>query len=74
LGLTVADSEVSQNILSDPTLQQNGQFIGKDAYMVLFAGSGMTPTMYEEQIRQGILRQKLQALVTDGVVVTSADV
>ncbi|GMR22168.1 MAG: peptidylprolyl isomerase [Acidobacteriota bacterium] len=74
LGLTVADSEVSQNILRDPTLQQDGQFIGKEAYMGLFAGSGMTPTMYEEQVRQEILRQKLQALVTDGVVVTGADV
>lgn len=74
LGLRVADSEVSQNILTDPTLQQDGQFIGKEAYMSLFAGSGMTPSMYEEQVRQGILRQKLQALVTDGVVVTGADV
>lgn len=74
LGLTVADSEVSRNILSDPTLQQDGQFIGKEAYMGLFAGSGTTPTMYEEQIRQEILREKLQALVTDGVVVTGAEV
>jgi len=74
LGLTVADSEVSRKILNDPTLQQDGQFIGKEAYMGLFAGSGMTPTTYEEQVRQGILRQKLQALVTDGVVVTGADV
>jgi len=74
LGLTVTDSEVSQDILTDPSLQRDGQFIGKEAYMGLFAGSGMTPTMYEEQIRQGILRQKLQALVTDGVVLTGADV
>ena len=74
LGLTATDSEVSENILSDPALQRDGQFIGKEAYIGLFAGRGMTPAMYEEQVRQGLLRQKLQALVTDGVVVTGADV
>ena len=74
LGLTVTDSEISKAILGDPTLQQDGQFIGKEAYMGLFAGRDMTPAMYEEQVRQGLLRQKLEALVTDSVVVTGADV
>ncbi len=74
LGLTVADSEITEDILNDPNLQQGGQFIGKEAYLGLLAGAGTTAAMYEEQVRQRLLRQKLQALVTDGVVVTGADV
>lgn len=74
LGLKVTDAELSKSIMSDPGLQQDGQFIGKEEYEGLFAGTGMTPAIYEEQVRQGILRQKLQQLVTDGVLVIDADV
>lgn len=74
LGLNVTDAEVTDNIVNDPNLQQDGAFIGREAYLGLFAGSGMTPAMYEEEVRQGLLRDKLRALVTDGVVVPSADV
>ncbi len=74
LGIFVSDEEVSSNIQQDPSLQRDGIFIGKDAYLALFTGTGMTPTMYEEQVRQQLLREKLQNLVTDGVIVNDAEV
>lgn len=74
LGLSVADSEITENIISDPNLQQDGQFIGKEAYLTLLSQVGMTPAAYEDEVRQGLLRAKLQALVTDGVIVSESDI
>ena len=74
LGMSVSDGEVSSSIQNDPSLQQDGQFIGRDAYLKLLAGAGLTPADYEQQVREGLLRAKLENLVKDGVVVSDADV
>ena len=74
LGMSVSDGEVSDTIQNDPSLQQNGRFIGRDAYLSLLNGSGLTPADYEQQIREVLLRTKLENLVKDGVVVSDADV
>lgn len=73
-GLSVTDTEVSESIMNDPQLQQDGRFIGREAYQRLLAGAGLTAASYEEQVRQNLLRQKLRSLVTDGVVVPDADI
>jgi len=70
LGLAVTDDEVSRDILNNPSLQRDGQFIGKDAYLALLQSNGISPATFEEELRLGLLRRKLQELVTDGVVVT----
>ncbi|TDI39721.1 MAG: peptidyl-prolyl cis-trans isomerase [Acidobacteria bacterium] len=74
LGMSVSDGEVSNSIQNDPSLQQNGQFIGRDAYLNELSGAGVTPADYEQQVREGLLRAKLEDLVKDGVVVSDADV
>ena len=74
LGMSVSDGEVSDTIQNDPSLQQNGRFIGRDAYLSLLNGAGLTPADYEQQVREGLLRAKLENLVKDGVVVSDADV
>ena len=74
LGMSVSDGEVSSSIQNDPSLQQNGQFVGRDAYLSLLSGAGLTPSDYEQQVREGLLRAKLENLVKDGVVVSDADV
>ena len=73
-GLVVPDEEVGKEIQNDPSLQRDGRFIGKDAYLNLLSGVGLTPASYEEQVRGILLRQKLENLVKDAVVVTEADV
>jgi peptidyl-prolyl cis-trans isomerase D len=72
-GLAVTDREVSQVIMTHPSFQTNGQFMGREAYLNLLASSAMTPAAFEAQLRQDILRQKLQNLVTDGVILSDAD-
>jgi peptidyl-prolyl cis-trans isomerase D len=73
-GLGATDEEVSELIMTHPSFQTNGQFMGREAYLNLLSSSARTPASFEAQLRQNILRQKLQNLVTDGVIVSEADV
>ncbi len=73
-GLTVTNQEVSEEITKNPNLQTNGQFIGKEAYVRLLKEQGLTPQQFEDQVRQGLLVNKLQGLFMDGVVVNSQEV
>ena len=73
-GLTVSDEEVANRIFRDPTFQSNGQFIGRGAYLQTLSQNGLTAGQFEAELRNQILRQKLQTLVTDGVLVSSKEV
>jgi peptidyl-prolyl cis-trans isomerase D len=72
-GISVADQEVSDFILSFPAFQADGKFIGRDAYLSLLAQNSLNASQFEAQLREDLMRQKLQSLVTDGVVVSEAD-
>jgi len=72
-GLSVTDQEVSDFILSIPQFQEGGKFIGRDAYLSLLAQNSLSAPQFEAQLRQDLMRQKLQSLVTDGIVVPAAD-
>jgi peptidyl-prolyl cis-trans isomerase D len=73
-GIIVTDAEVSKYILSDPTFQNQGKFIGREAYLNMLSRVSMSASEFEEQLRQDLMRQKLQSLVTDGVVVSGTDI
>jgi peptidyl-prolyl cis-trans isomerase D len=73
-GLTVTDQEVTEQITEMPNLQANGQFIGKQAYVRLLREQGITPQQFENQVRRGLLVDKLQGLLMDGVVVDSEEI
>lgn len=73
-GIIVTDAEVSQYIVSYPAFQNQGQFIGRDGYLNMLSRASLSAAEFEEQLRQDLMRQKLQSLVTDGVVVSGADV
>ncbi len=73
-GLIVTDQELGEQILKDPSFQSNGQFIGKQAYLTLLRQSGLTPQDYEAQMRQAILRDKLQNMLMDGVTLSPQEV
>ena len=73
-GFTVSDEELAARIVRDPTFQSNGQFIGRGAYLQTLSQNGWTAGQYEGELRSQILRQKLQTLITDGVLVGSEEV
>ena len=73
-GLIVTDRELSEQILKDPSFQSNGQFIGRQAYLTLLRQNGLTPQDYEAQMRQALLRDKLQGMLMDGVTLSPQEV
>jgi peptidyl-prolyl cis-trans isomerase D len=73
-GISVTDQEVSEFIVGLPTFQSNGRFIGREAYLNLLQQNSLSASQFEQQLRGDLMRQKLQNLVTDAVVVSEADV
>ena len=75
LGVTVTDAEVRERIVSFPAFQQNGLFIGEQAYAQLLRlqTPPMTPPQFEEDIRRSLMLERLQAAVTDWITVTDED-
>jgi peptidyl-prolyl cis-trans isomerase D len=73
-GIAVTDQEVSDFIVSLPTFQSGGKFIGREAYLSFLSRNQLNASQFEEQMRQDLMIQKLQKLVTDAVVVPEADV
>ncbi|HZT69489.1 MAG TPA: peptidyl-prolyl cis-trans isomerase [Terriglobia bacterium] len=75
MGLTVSSQELREALQKTPWLYPKGQFIGMAAYQNFVSQQfGITTQQYEDEIRQGLLIQKIQAVVSDGVSVTPAEV
>ena len=76
LGVTASDEEVRARILSIPSFQENGQFIGYDRYRQLLQMQNppVRETEFEEQVRRSITVEKLQAALTNWISVSDADV
>jgi len=76
LGITASDAEVRERILALPAFQENGQFIGDQRYRQLLRMQTppMRPDEFEEEVRRGILVEKLQAALTGWMTVGDADV
>ena len=75
LGVTVTDKEIRDRIVSFPAFQQNGQFVGEQAYIqsLRLQSPPMTPAQFEEDIRRSLMLERLQAAVTDWITVTDED-
>ena len=75
LGVTVTDAEVRERLVSLPTFQQNGAFIGEQLYVQLLRMQQppMTPEDFEEELRRELMLERLQAAVTDWITVTDED-
>ncbi len=76
LGVEVSDAELRSNMqTSMPFLYPNGTFIGLDRYRDFVSQqAGMTVAQFEDQFREGVLQEKIRAIITDGVRVSPAEV
>nr|WP_217344733.1 SurA N-terminal domain-containing protein [Noviherbaspirillum sp. L7-7A]MBV0878910.1 SurA N-terminal domain-containing protein [Noviherbaspirillum sp. L7-7A] len=61
--LSVSDSSLQQSILQIPELQSADGKFDVERYKALLAAQGMTPTMYEAQLRQEMALQQINAAV-----------
>ena len=76
LGLSVADAEVRERLLTLPALQDvNGQFIGEVGYLQLLRVQNppITPDEFEEDLRQILLMDRLQTVLTDWITISDAE-
>jgi peptidyl-prolyl cis-trans isomerase D len=72
LGLDATPSDIQQKILSFPFFQDNGAFV-MVRYEAILRNQGMTPTDFENEIRQEIVRTRLHGLLTDGVTISETE-
>ena len=70
LGLSVSSQETVDHIATNPIFQENGKFIGTEKYKRLLQHSNLSTAEYEKSVQIDILAQKLQNLLTDGIMPT----
>src|SRR3954469_10737778 len=75
LGIRVSDEEVRQRILSTPSFQENGAFIGEQRYQQLLRMQRppMSSTQFEDNVRRGIAVEKLRGSLTDWLSVADKE-
>ena len=66
LGLFVKESDVRNQILSDPSFQRNGAF-DPDIYKMYLSSVKMSPDTYEQTVKQELLAEQVSELITDSV-------
>lgn len=76
LGLVVGDAEIRERIVTLPSFQVDGQFIGETAYRQLLQSQRppVSPAQFEDEIRQQILLERLQTAVTSWMSISDKEV
>lgn len=74
MGLRATDAEVRDKIVSYPALQQDGQFVGFEAYRRILEYNHIQLADFEASLRQDVLISKVVDVLTAGVFVTDDEV
>ena len=64
-GLQVTNTEIGTSIATSPTFQQNGVFIGRDAYLNMLQAARLNARDFEASVRSDLLTEKLRLLITE---------
>jgi peptidyl-prolyl cis-trans isomerase D len=75
LGIKASDEEVRQRLFATPALQENGVFIGEARYQQLLRSQRppLTPSEFEDTVRQQIVTEKLRTSLTAWLSVTDRE-
>src|SRR5687767_9935535 len=76
LGIRASDQEVVARIQSLPAFQENGRFVGEARYrqVLQIQNPPLRPDEFEDQVRRGIVMEKLQGVLTDWITVSDQEV
>jgi len=74
MGLRATDAEVRDKIVAYPALQQDGKFVGFEAYRRLLEYNHIPLAEFESGLRQDVLIGKVVEVLTAGIFVTDEDV
>ena len=72
-GITVSDEELRLRIQSIPAFQDEGRF-SRERYLGQLKQVRIEPAEFEAEVRREMLRQKMEAIVKDGIKVSDAEV
>src|SRR5688572_3525276 len=70
LGITVDDETLRQRLATSPEFQIDGRFMGAEELRRRLEMQGITVNEFEQELRRRLLRERMAALVTDGVMVS----
>jgi peptidyl-prolyl cis-trans isomerase D len=73
LGLRVPDSAVARMLANAPEFQENGRFMGGAEIKRRLELQGVTVQEFEESLRRRMLREQLEALVTQEVAISPTE-
>ncbi|MEZ5330684.1 MAG: SurA N-terminal domain-containing protein [Thermoanaerobaculia bacterium] len=74
MGLAVSPQEVREAVLEMPSLQQDGKFIGREAYERLLRANRISVDQFHEEIRRGLLTDKVRKVLAQSVYVSPEEV
>ncbi|HYH45492.1 MAG TPA: peptidyl-prolyl cis-trans isomerase [Thermoanaerobaculia bacterium] len=77
MGLEVTDAELRDNILQEPTFQdEQGRFIGEDRYQELVRNrlGYASPSLFEQSLREELLVRKLMDILNANLYVSDKEV
>ena len=72
-GIAVADEELRLRIQSISGFQEDGRF-SRDRYLAQLKQARIEPGDFETEVRRDLVRQKMEALVKDGIKVSDVEV
>jgi len=70
LGISVDDETLRQRLATSPEFQIDGRFMGAEELRRRLEMQGITVNEFEQELRRRLLRERVAALVTDGVMVS----
>jgi peptidyl-prolyl cis-trans isomerase D len=73
LGLAVSDEAVARTLATSPEFQVDGRYMGSDEIRRRLELQGVSVEEFEESLRSRLLRERLEALLTDGVGVSAEE-
>jgi peptidyl-prolyl cis-trans isomerase D len=73
LGLVVDDASLARELSTAPEFQQGGHFVGASEIRRVLEMQGVSEEEFVASLRDRILRQRLESLVTDGASVAPAE-
>jgi peptidyl-prolyl cis-trans isomerase D len=73
LGMRVSNEALRETIAATPAFQVDGKF-NAEMYRAQLAGAGMTPEMYQDNVRTSLETNLLQDAIGGSTIVTPADI
>jgi peptidyl-prolyl cis-trans isomerase D len=73
VGIVIDDEAVADKISNMAGLRENGHFVGAAEYRRRLESQGRSVEEFEGQVRDAMVQERLEGLVTDGVDVSAAE-